>query len=242
VPEPGIWPGRVAAVQADGSFDFGLVRPGPYLLIAYGGDLVSRLTAIDTTVQSGDRVELVASPCRPLHGTFWTTSDRFSYDPTPAVGVAVELAGWVLGVTDAGGAYDVCVPDGVDHGQLRVAGFSDPPLGYHVDRDRHHLLWPKHLEDGIVLDATGAPAADVGVQPFWHTGIGDCRAAAEVRTTDRHGRFSYDNANRLCGFRVLRGDTVYDQAFDALRFGDPQIVKLPAGDPERNLFDGNFAN
>jgi hypothetical protein len=237
VPEPGIWPGRVVNVESDGTFDFGLMRPGPYLLVAYGSDLVSRMTTVDTTVEPGDEVWLFAAPCRPLHGTFWSTSDRFSADATPAAGVAVELLGWVLGVTDAGGAYDVCVPDNTDHAMLRVPGFADPPGGYQIDRNHHRLLWPKHLEDGFVLDASGEPAAHVGVQPFWRVGSDDCRAGTEMRTTDSDGRFTYNGGHRLCGFRILRGATVHDQRYDQLRFDDPQIVMLPAAGSERSLFD-----
>lgn len=241
VPEPGIWPGRVTSVEADGTFDFGLVRPGPYLLVAFGGDRVSRMTPVDTTKEPGDQITLFAAPCRPLHGTFWTTEERFSYDATPAAGVAVELSGWVLGVTDAFGAYDVCVPDNVDHSKLRVPGFSDPPAGYHADRYNHRLLWPKYLEEGFVVDAKGAPVADVGVQPIWRTGDGHCRAGGEVRTTSGQARskgsFSYNGANRLCGFRILRGALVHDQRYDGLRFDDPQILVIPAKGQERRLFD-----
>jgi hypothetical protein len=242
VPEPGIWPGRVVSVESDGSFDFGLMRPGPYLLIAYGGDLMSRVTPVDTTIDAGDQVELFAAPCRSLHGTFWYTSDRFSADATPAAGVVVELLGWVLGVTDAGGAYDVCVPTNIDHAKLRVPGFADPPVGYRIDRNDHRLLWPKHLEDGFVFEASGAPAAHVGVQPFWRVGSSGCRAGAELRTTDSDGRFTYNAGNRLCGFRILRGTSAHDQRYDELRFDDPQLVMLPTAGDERKLFDGALTN
>lgn len=240
VPEPGIWPGRVAAVAADGSFDFGPMIPGPYLVIAYGGDRVSRVTSIDTTRERGDSLELYAAPCRALHGSFWNTSDRRSSDATPAVGVAVELSGWVLGVTDATGTYQVCVPDDVDHSKLRVAGFADPPSVYHTDSNNHRLLWPRHLEEGIVFDIDGSPAAYIGVQPIWRVGTSECRAAKEVRTTDDSGRFMYNAANQLCGFRIWRGGVVHDQRYDGMRFHAPQIVMLPAAGDEIRLFDYAF--
>jgi hypothetical protein len=239
VPDPGIWLGREVEVASDGSFDFGPMRAGSYLLGAFGSELMSRVASVDTTAGSGDRTELFVTPCHPVHGAFWITSDRDSKDPIPAVGVSVELSGWVLGTTDASGSYDVCVPEPRDEARLRVAGYADPPSGYRIDRFHHRLLWPQHLSVGIVLLPDGSPASNVGVQPIWRSGDADdaCTGASVVMTTDASGRFAYNGASRVCGFRVLRGTAMHDERYDLMRWDAPQIIPLPAAGGGRRLFD-----
>jgi hypothetical protein len=240
VPDPGIWSGREVAVADDGTFDFGPMPAGRYLLLAFGSEPVSRVTPIDTTRGRSELTELFVDACHPSHGMFWKTSDRDSSEATPAVGVGVELSGWILGTTDAAGAYDVCLPETRDDARLRVAGFADPPDGYRTDLYGHRLLWPEHLSIGFVQRADGLPASSVGVQPFWRIGSGpaqDCRAGSVVLTTDAAGRFAYNAGSRLCGFRVLRGTTLHDERYDLMRWELPQIVTLPLPGHERHLFD-----
>ena len=239
VPDPGVWSGREVAVAADGAFDFGSMPAGRYLLLAFGTQPMSRVTPIDTTRESGEGTELFVDACHPVHGSFWKTSDRDSRDAIPAAGVGVELSGWILGTTDATGAYNVCVPEPRDEAKLRVSGFADPAAGYRVDLQNHYLLWPEHLSVGLVRRADGSPALNVGVQPIWQTGDMDhrgCQPASVVVTTDAAGRFTYNAATPLCGFRVLRGATMHDERYDLLRFELPQIVTLPAAGSERHLF------
>ena len=240
VPDPGVWSGREVAVADDGTFDFGSMPAGRYLLLAFGTQPMSRVTPIDTTRGNGGNAELIVDACHPVHGWFWKTSDRDSRDAIPAAGVGVELSGWILGTTDATGAYHVCVPELRDEAKLRVPGFADPPAGYRADLQGRYLLWPEHLSVGIVHRADGSPALNVGVQPIWQTGDMDhrgCRPASVVVTTDAAGRFVYNGATPLCGFRVLRGATMHDARYDLLRFELPQIVTLPAAGSERHLFD-----
>ena len=242
VPDPGVWSGREVGVADDGTFDFGPMPAGRYLLLAFGSEPVSRVTPIDTTRERGDAAEVTVDACHPAHGAFWKTSDRESVDATPAVGVGVELSGWILGTTDAAGAYDVCLPEASDDLELRVAGFADPPDGYQTDLAGHRLLWPEHLSLGFVRRADGGPATSIGVQPIWRVGSGDdqdCRASSVVLTTDAAGRFAYNGASRLCGFRVLRGTTTHDERFDLMRWELPQIVTLPPPGHERQLFDAS---
>jgi len=240
VPDPGVWSGREVAVAADGTFDFGSMPAGRYLLLAFGTQPMSRVTPIDTTREPGEGAELFVDACHPVHGSFWRTSDRDSTDAIPAAGVGVELLGWILGTTDATGAYNVCVPELRDEAKLRVPGFADPPAGYRADLQHRYLLWPERLSVGIVRRADGSPALNVGVQPIWQTGDMDhrgCRPSSVVATTDVGGRFTYNGATPLCGFRILRGATTHDERYDLLRFELPQIVTLPAAGSERLLFD-----
>lgn len=240
VPDPGVWSGREVAVAADGSFDFGAMPAGPYLLLAFGTQPMSRITPIDTAHGPGAGVELFAQACTPIHGAFWKTSDRDTRDAMPAAGVGVELSGWILGTTDTAGAYDVCIPELRDRAKLRVAGFADPPTGYGTDVHGHSLLWPEHLSVGFVMRADGAPALNVGVQPIWQIGSTTepaCQLSSVVLTTDAAGRFAYNGATRVCGFRILRGATMHDELFDPMRWELPQIVRLPTTGSERHLFD-----
>jgi hypothetical protein len=240
-PEPGVWPGRVTGIEADGTFDFGPMRAGPYQLVAFDGDRMSPLTSVDTRSGRGDDIELVAGPCYPAHGSFWKTSERDSSDATPAAGVAIELSGWIVGVTDAAGAYEVCIPGELDHPKLRVSELADLPSEYRRDRYNHYLLWPEHLAAGLVLRADGSLAPNVGVQPIWRTGTDGttCRGSSMVVTTDKDGRFTYSAANSLCGFRIVDGATMHDAAYDMLRFDAPQVIRLPAAGDERWLFDAH---
>lgn len=242
VPDPGIWSGREVPVAADGSFDFGPMPAGRYLLLAFGSAPMSRVVSVDTTHGRGDAAELTVDACHPVHGAFWKTSDRNSEDAIPAAGVGIELSGWILGTTDATGSYDVCLPELRDDAKLRVAGFADPPAGYRTDLSGHRLLWPEHLRVGVVVRADGSPAGNVGVQPFWKIGgaADDCAPSSVVLTTDAAGQFAYNGASRLCGFRVLRGTTAHDERYDLMRWELPQIVMLPLPGHERRLFDASI--
>ncbi len=86
---------------------------GSSLVIAIGGSEMSLPTRVDTARGSGDRVALFVAPCQRFADTLRKVTveprvgDRDREVKKPAVGAAIELAGHILGTTDASGHYEV---------------------------------------------------------------------------------------------------------------------------------------
>jgi len=217
VPDPGIWTGRTTTVAPDGSFDFGPMRPGKYLLVASGGPLMSRLTPIDTTRAPADDIELFMYPCRAFEQTFHRGSRS---GDVPAAGVNLELAGAVLGTSDASGHVGVCAMKYTEL-QIRAPGYETigwfPHSVEYSPASERGMLSPESVSSGVVLDIDGSRAAEVGVQPIWRlwsdTMQYKCVESSVVVTTDAEGQFTFAGRRRLCGIRVFRGTTVYEATY-----------------------------
>jgi hypothetical protein len=227
VPDPGIWTGRDAAVGADGAFDFGPMRPGRYLLVASGTDLRSRVTPLDTSSAPGDRAELYMYPCQSVTGRFAKSAvaGRIDASSVPAAGIALEIAGQVIGTTDADGSFDVCV---LSRAELRLAaaGYEssgDAARSVETSGPYQQDLASDYVYTGTVVDGDGSPVRDIGVQPVW--GDGDyCMDSSVVVTTDAAGRFRFGGRETICGIRVLRGTTVYEAPYVAFQPTEPAVI------------------
>jgi hypothetical protein len=212
VPDPGIWAGRDTVVAADGSFDFGPIRRGKYAVVASGGALMSYPLRLDTVHEHGDALHLYVYPCRPFTDTL--SKEARDTPPTPAPGVAIELAGRVIATTDASGTYHACAMRRSDL-QIHAPGYEAagwfPEITY---SDSRGTLQAEYVSSGTVLDIDGSRAAAVGVQPIWRiwsdTYPYRCVESAVVVTTDADGDFTFGGRSSLCGIRVYRGTTVYE--------------------------------
>jgi len=239
VPDPGIWSGREVAAAPDGSFDFGVLPIGNYLVVAFAGTDTSPLTHIDTTCGASDHVTLSVFPCP----RFADALRQITFEPragggdrsatVPAVGVRIEIAGRVLGTTDASGHYDVCVHS-IDDLKLIAPGYESVSwfpreLPLYTNKPRGVLL-PAYTSSGTVFDVDGSPAQHVGVQPVWRMWSDAppylCFDADVVVTTDAEGHFTYYGRHEICGIRVFRGTTIYETTYP---FTDAQLGPLPAG-------------
>lgn len=217
VPDPGIWTGRDAAVAADGSFDFGPIRRGKYLVVASGGPLMSHLLRLDTVHEHGEALQLVLYPCRAFTDTLRkAVPDRNPASPAPPVpGVAIELAGRAIATTDASGTYHACAMQRSDL-QIHVPGYETVRRGVDEipDDASRGTLAREYVTSGTVLDIDGSRAAAVGVQPIWRTWSDTypyrCAESTVVVTTDSDGDFTFGGSSQLCGIRVYRGTTVYE--------------------------------
>jgi len=200
------------------------------LLIAYGGERTSRLTSLDTARDPEERADLFVYPCEHVRHVVELRSRTPQRQVVP--GVAIELAGRVIGATDATGAYDVCIsPD--DEARLDVKGYTSiaPVVDFGV---RHEVRVPLADAVGTVMRAPGVPARHVGVQPmYWHNPLSShdpsaCVGVSVVMTSDDDGRFAYDNADRLCGFRILDRARTLEWVFWSYksRVGDPLVISL----------------
>ncbi len=273
VPDPGIWTGREVATTADGHFDFGAMRPGNYRVLATGDAEISRPTRVDTTWGPRDRVEVSVAPCQRFSGTVRKAAPeprvardvlpvrdargRLPVQPervvTPGAGLAIEVAGRLIGRTDAAGHYEVCAGSRDDL-RLIAPGYESirwfPHLLLLHTTDAPGVLQPGVVSSGLVLDLDGSRARRVGVQPVWRLGEHGghvCVDATTVVTTDDEGRFSYSGDPRICGLRVFRGTTIYEATYPftddmsdqnpaapsitplATLHGEQLIVRLPGG-------------
>ncbi|MEO7729496.1 MAG: hypothetical protein ABIY55_00880 [Kofleriaceae bacterium] len=232
IPAPIVWVGREVQADPSGHFDFGPMRAGPYLLIAYGGGWTSRLTSLDTARDDRERAELFAYPCAHVRHVVEVRSHTPRRAPVP--GVSIELAGRVIGVTDAAGAYDVCLsPE--DEPRIDVKGYTSVPPETMVSVARHEVRASSPVAVGTVLRAPGVPARRVGVQPlWWHTPVvahypSSCVGVSVVVTSDDDGRFAYDESDLLCGFRVLDRSAVLEWVPPWPRWShadDPLVIPL----------------
>jgi hypothetical protein len=235
VPDPGIWTGREAAVAPDGTFDFGPMRPGRYLLVASGGTLRSRVTRLDTTAEPGDRAELYLYPCQRVVGELLKPAqagdDHSGH--VPAAGFALEIAGRVIGTTDARGAFDVCV---LSSAELRLgtpgyeaAAYASGSVASRLRREQEsqggalheQRLASEYAFTGRVIEGDGSPARGVGVQPIWASSGLRCVDASVVVTTDAAGRFRFGGSEALCGIRIWRGTTVYEAPYTEPQQNEP---------------------
>jgi hypothetical protein len=240
-PDPGLWAGREIVAAVDGTFDFGELRPGPYLLLAFGQGVISRATRLDTTYERGDQAEVFAYACKWRSHTLWRQppGDADPMATVPAAGVAVEIAGRVMGTADGAGSFTVCRDRHAEE-QFRLAGHEAADwLTMRTDiADRRFLVAARTLS-GIVREANGAPAGGIGVQPYWKSkpAQSGCTPSRDVVTTDAAGRFTHSGSHPTCGFRVFRGGMVQDVVVASDPPGPVTVPLPPAGREVRGVFD-----
>jgi hypothetical protein len=207
VPDPGIWTGRDVEVTSDGRFDFGPMRPGAYRVSATGAAL-DGWTLVDTRLAPADAIELALAPCEPR--TFTVKDAR--------AGVPIEdFTGQVIATTDAAGQFRACKSGDAGFriaGELVGWGRLVYVNGGIIELDRE----PGATFTGKVVDADGAPAGIVGVQPVIGTGQ-FCIDAPHVVTTDALGRFAFTSPAPLCGVRIFRRDDAFEAPSLAPRDG-----------------------
>jgi hypothetical protein len=216
VPDPAIWTGREVEIGADGTFDFGPMRPGAYWLIAIGGERMSRLTRLDTIREPAARAELVVASCRWFEGA--APGRELFAPPGDAVpGLAVELTGRAVAWADPTGRWRACAVAREDL-ELRTAGHEVTEIEPGSRPPRHRFVATQMRTSGVVFEADGEPARHVGVQPIWRVPVqclpeGTCVDASTIVTTDVDGAFSYSGWSTICGVRIIRGTSIQEVVY-----------------------------
>jgi len=233
VPDPGIWSGRDVRVTDDGSFEFGAMRPGAYLLVATGFGKISSVTRIDTRAPVAP-ITLVLAPCTWVEGDVPPPAQPAAAD-APLFEVIVELAGREVGRADASGHWSTCAQAPSDL-VLRAPGYDVDDDDW--DRGSRSVLRPQFVTSGVVFEADGGLARNVAVQPIWHvepytSSDLSCWPGHTVVTTDGDGRFRYAGRPEICGLRILRGWTAHEVKYPRDRYAPPEpgrasLVSRPA--------------
>jgi protocatechuate 3,4-dioxygenase beta subunit len=184
--------GRTKAVDvsaaADGTFDLGTWPAGRYMIIATAPDVRGAVLPLDLADLSlaTDALELRLHAC----------DVRLSGVVSDAVGAPIEGAkigadGFAVAITDAKGAYSICVPWGDLNLEYSADGYGAVVLGFWIvgSTTQDVVLVPAAAVAGRVIRADdGTPVADamIGINPQeWARD----RPASRNATTDASGRF-----------------------------------------------------